>query len=325
MSNITKTKITQISKELCECNKILKERLFAFSNYKISFNPNFGPQIDIDLSDIKYEDCIDKFDESTEEYIYCDISTAITKYSSIFLDYFSKLIKSNENKYISLNTALFNNGVFIYIRKNFKDIKIKRSKIFHSIDRTLIVLDENSSLKYDEVMKTLKGSFCISVVEIFLNKNSKLIYSTRQNFNSNVSHLSIKRAICDHSKIIINEKNIGSNISMSYPKCILKNKCYGKINIDVKSSKNSIKDVGYNIKHVGSNSKSIVNFNGYVKDGSSLTCRGNVIIDDASDKCVSTINSKMIVEDSTCVCNVIPVNISCNKSSYINYNSCIND
>lgn len=325
MNNITKTRITQISKELGEGSKLLKERLSAFSNYKVSFNPSFGPQIDIDLCDIKYEKCLESFDESTDEYIYCDISTAINKYNELFMSYFAKVIKNDENKYVSLNTALFNNGIFIYLKKNIKNIKIKRNKSYCSIDRTLIVLDENASLKYDECMKKLNNNFCISVVEIFLSKNSKLIYNTKQNFDSTVNYLSIKRALCDNSKIIINEKNIGSHISMSYPKCIFKNGCYGKINIDVMACDNSIKDVGYNVRHVGSKSKSVVKFNGNVSECANLICRGSVIIGDDANKCISDVNSSVSLNGSNNNCDIIPINISCNSSSYINYVSSINE
>ena len=49
--------------------------------------------------------------------IFASLHTALTDYPDLFRKYFSQLVALNESKFSSLHYSLFNNGVFVYIRR----------------------------------------------------------------------------------------------------------------------------------------------------------------------------------------------------------------
>lgn len=318
--SITKKKITDISKERGEPSKLLKYRLDAFTSYKNSFYPTFGPIIEFDLDDIKYTFDLGKcFDLSTEDYIYCDINTAISKYSDLFFKYFNKLINFDENRFTALNASLFNDGIFIYIKKN-KNIKLFNNNVMNMFNRTLIVIEDNSIFEYGTEYLNSNGIINCSVTEIFLGKNSKLIYDTLQDLPKDVNNLVVKRAsVDDNSTIVFNDVNIGSKVSMTYPKCLLKNNSKEIYNCFVKSDEGQIQDIGYNIRHKGTNSSSLVNVKTNCSKSGNITLRGNVTIEENAlySNCDVLYNACLL--ESMCNCDFVPNNVVLNEKSSINH------
>lgn len=317
--SITKKKISEVSKERSEPSKLLKYRLDAFTSYKNSFYPTFGPAIDFDLNDIKYTFDLGRcFDLSNSEYIYCDINTAIIKYSDLFFKYFNKLISFDENKFTALNTSLFNDGIFIYVKEN-KKIKLFNNDSVNAFNRNLIVLEDNSILEYDNELNN-NGVINCSVIEMFLGKNSKFIYDTLQDLPKNVNNFIVKRALVeDNSIMVFNDINVGAKISMTYPKCLLKNNSKGVYNCYINAEKKQTQDIGYNIRHKGVNSSSCVNVKTNCKIEGSVVCRGNVNIEQDAlySKCDIVYNACLL--ENMCNCDFIPNNVVLNNTSNIEH------
>ena len=93
-------------------------------------------------------------------------------------------------------------------------------------ERTLIIVDNNSELHYIEgctAKEYTDSSLHAAVVEIFVGKNSTCRYSTIQNWATNVNNLVTKRALVEENGTMEwIDGNIGSNVTMKYPACILK-------------------------------------------------------------------------------------------------------
>ena len=173
-----KEHINKISKY--EPSDFKQFRLNSYEMFKSSFNPIYGPIIKEDFDKYDYENThlnIDKYDDGV---IYCDINTASTKYKNLFDKYFNNIIKYDEHKYTMFNSAMFCGGMFIYIPKNKKNISLD-IKCVNPIERTIIVVDENSSLEINEFINNNKNILNNYVVEIYVNKNAKLIYTSNQN------------------------------------------------------------------------------------------------------------------------------------------------
>ena len=164
--------------------------------------------------------------------IFTSIEDAFTRHRDLIDKYFSKIVSPKENKFTALNGAVFSGGSFIYIPKNTKlDRPLQSyfrisSKDLGQFERTLIIVDDNSSLHYIEgcTAKSYSTSnLHAAVVEIYVGKNSTCRYSTIQNWATNVYNLVTKRALVEEGGTMEwIDGNIGSSKTMKYPCCVLK-------------------------------------------------------------------------------------------------------
>ncbi|MGN1311489.1 MAG: Fe-S cluster assembly protein SufB, partial [Bacilli bacterium] len=113
--------------------------------------------------------------------IFMDTDSALREYPHLFKKYFNTLVKYNENKFTALNGAVWSGGTFIYIPPNTTlDRPLQsyfriNSKNMGQFERTLIIVDDNSSVHYIEGCTAptyTEDSLHAAVVEIFVGKNS---------------------------------------------------------------------------------------------------------------------------------------------------------
>ena len=115
------------------------------------FLDGVGAQYD---SEVIYHNMNKELEE--KNIIFLDTDTALKKYPELFKRYFNTLVKYNENKFTALNGAVWSGGTFIYIPKNTHlDRPLQsyfriNSKNMGQFERTLIIVDDNSSLHYIE-------------------------------------------------------------------------------------------------------------------------------------------------------------------------------
>ena len=174
-------------------------------------------------------------DLAKQGVIFTDIETAIREHSDLVKQYFGKLIPPTDNKFAALNNTAFSGGTFIYVPPcvhvtiplhAYFRINAER---FGQFERTLIVVDEGASVHYIEgctAPNYSTSSLHAAVVEIFAKRNSKVRYTTIQNWATNVFNLTTKRALAEENAIIEwVDGNIGSGVTMKYPCVILKGRC----------------------------------------------------------------------------------------------------
>ena len=181
-------------------------------------------------SEVIYHNMIDELEK--KHVIFTSIDDAIKRYPDLVKKYFGKIVSFTENKFAALNAAVFSGGSFIYVPKNtVLDRPLQsyfriNSKNMGQFERTLIIVDDNSSLHYVEgctAPSYSESSLHAAIVEIYVGKNAKCRYSTVQNWATNVYNLVTKRAVVDDNGVMEwIDGNIGSKVTMKYPCCVLK-------------------------------------------------------------------------------------------------------
>lgn len=378
---LNEEKIKMISELKNEPKWMLDYRLDSYKKFKNSKDPSFGPQIKLNLNDIRYYKSINKeltndwnrvdgsirktfsdigLQKAEEEYlagvhvqyesealyhnmlkelnekkvIFLDTDTALKKYPEIFEKYFGTLVKNDDNKYASLNGSVWSGGTFIYVPPHTKlDRPLQsyfriNSKDMGQFERTLIIVDEGSSLHYIEGCTAptySSDSLHAAVVEIFVEKGAKCRYTTIQNWSNDVYNLVTKRALVEESGVMEwIDGNIGSKVTMKYPACVLKGD-YSKgscITIAVATGK-QIQDTGAKMIHLGKHTKSNILSKSIARSGGNASYRGLVKITRNATDSYANVKCDTILLDEKSKSDTFPTNTCHNGSSFIEHEATV--
>ena len=266
--------------------------------------------------------------------IFMDTDSALREYPELFKKYFNTLVKYNENKFTALNGAVWSGGTFIYIPPNTElDRPLQsyfriNSKNMGQFERTLIVVDDNSSLHYIEgctARNYTSSNLHAAVVEIYVGKNSTCRYSTIQNWSGNVYNLVTKRAIVLEGGLMEwIDGNIGSKVNMKYPSCILSGDgAVGKTISVAIASKNQKQDTGAKMLHLAPNTKSYIISKSIASNGGEANYRGKVFIDKKANNSKSIIKCDTIILDEKSKSDTIPQNIVNNSTSFLEHEATV--
>ena len=274
-------------------------------------------------------------DELTKKnVIFTSIEEGLKKYPDIARKYFGKIVSNADNKYASLNSSVFSGGSFIYIPPHTElDRPLQsyfriNSRSMGQFERTLIIVDDDSSLHYIEgctAPNYSESSLHAAVVEIYVGKGSKCRYSTIQNWATNVYNLVTKRALVDENGTMEwIDGNIGSKVTMKYPCCVLKgdNSNGTCITISVASS-NQEQDSGARMIHLGKNTKSNIISKSIARNGGNATYRGKVLINAGATNSIGNVKCDTLILDEKSKSDTIPVNSCFNLSSSIEHEATV--
>ena len=266
--------------------------------------------------------------------IFTSIDDAIKRYPDLVKKYFGKIVSNSENKFAALNGAVFSGGSFIYVPPNtVLDRPLQsyfriNAKNMGQFERSLIIVDDNSSLHYIEgctAPSYSESALHAAVVEIYVGKNSKCRYSTIQNWATNVYNLVTKRALVEESGLMEwVDGNIGSSKTMKYPACILKgNYSEGTcITISMASNDQEI-DSGARMIHIGKNTRSNIVSKSIASTGGNATYRGKVLITPEATNSSSIVQCDTLILDEFSKSDTIPVNSCFNLSSNIEHEATV--
>ena len=277
-------------------------------------------------SEVIYHNMIKELND--KNVIFTSIDDAIKKYPNLVKKYFGKLVSNSDNKFSALNGCVFSGGSFIYVPKN---TTLKRplqsyfrinSKDMGQFERTLIIVDDNSSLHYIEGCTAptySSSSLHAAVVEIFVGKNSKCRYSTIQNWAVNVNNLVTKRALVEENgSMEWIDGNIGSLNTMKYPTCILKGDNAKGTCITISlASKNQFQDTGSRMIHIGKNTHSKIISKSIALNGGNATYRGKIDIKKSAINSEASLKCDTLILDDTSKSDTYPTNINNNSTSNI--------
>lgn len=266
--------------------------------------------------------------------IFCDTDTALKKYPHLFKEYFNNLVKYDENKYTALNSAVWSGGTFIYVPPHTKiDRPLQsyfriNSKNMGQFERTIIIVDEYSSLHYMEGCTAptyTSDSLHAAVVEIYVKKGAKCRYTTIQNWSNDVYNLVTKRAIVEEDGLMEwIDGNIGSKINMKYPSCILVgNRAKGNCISIAVATKGQIQDAGAKMIHLAPNTTSNIISKSIAANGGDATYRGTVKIDKKAINSKSIVKCDTIIIDDESRSDTIPINRVDNDSSNIEHEATV--
>ena len=283
-------------------------------------------------SEVIYHNMIEELEK--KNVIFTSIEDAIKRYPDLVKKYFGKIVSYAENKFAALNAAVFSGGSFIYVPKNtVLDRPLQsyfriNSKNMGQFERTLIIVDDNSSLHYVEgctAPSYSESSLHAAIVEIYVGKNSKCRYSTVQNWATNVYNLVTKRALVDEAGVMEwIDGNIGSKVTMKYPCCVLKgdNSKGTCITISVAKSGQE-QDSGARMIHIGKNTKSNIVSKSIAGNGGNATYRGKVEIKKNALNSDAMVKCDSLILDDKSMSDTIPTNIVGNITSNIEHEATV--
>ena len=283
-------------------------------------------------SEVIYHKMLEELEK--KNVVFTSIEMAMKNYPELVKKYFGKIVNSSENKFAALNSAVFSGGSFIYIPPNttlerpLQSYFRINSKNMGQFERTLIIVDDNSSLHYVEGCTAptySESSLHAAVVEIYVGKNSRCRYSTIQNWAPNVYNLVTKRALVDDGgSMEWIDGNIGSRVTMKYPCCVLKgdNSTGTCITISVATNEQE-QDSGARMIHLGKNTKSNIISKSIARSGGNATYRGKVLINSGAVNSISNVKCDTLILDELSKSDTIPVNSCFNKTSSIEHEATV--
>ena len=124
------------------------------------------------------------------------LQTAFKQHAELIKNYFNRLIKKSDNPLNMLNTALFADGLFVYVPNNVKNFKLQLThKLDTKVDalvnvRNLIIVEENAQIDiiHCDDSNMHRSHFATFVSEVFVKEKAELNWYKYQNIN-NISAL----------------------------------------------------------------------------------------------------------------------------------------
>jgi Fe-S cluster assembly protein SufD len=134
--------------------------------------------------------------------VFTDLRTAVVEHEELVRQHLYGVVNATQTKYTALNSALWNNGTFVYVPRDVEvalplgafttadrgGLGLGRTLIVVDVNAKLTFLDEFTSEPFDERM------FFDAATEIFLKDGAKLRYVSLQNWSRNVAHIHKQRA-----------------------------------------------------------------------------------------------------------------------------------
>ncbi len=241
--------------------------------------------------------------------IFVDTDTGLREHEDLFREYFTSVIPAGDNKFASLNTAVWSGGSFIYVPPGVHiDIPLQayfriNTENMGQFERTLIIADEGSSVHYVEgctapIYKS--DSLHSAVVEIIVKKNARVRYTTIQNWSNNVYNLVTKRATCaEGATMEWIDGNIGSKVTMKYPAVyLLGEHSKGETLSIAFAGEGQHQDAGAKMVHAAPNTSSTIVSKSVARGGGRTSYRGLVQVMEGATNSRSTVRCDALLVDT---------------------------
>src|ERR671922_1356290 len=240
--------------------------------------------------------------------IFLDMDGGLREHEDLVKEYFGKVIPQNDNKFAALNSAVWSGGSFIYVPPGVS-IEMPLQAYFRinaenmgQFERTLIIVDEGAYVHYVEGCSApiyTRDSLHSAVVEIIAKKNSRVRYTTIQNWSNNVYNLVTKRAAA-HEDAVMEwiDGNIGSKVTMKYPSIYLLGKgARGEVLSVAFAGKGQHTDAGGKAIHAAPHTTSVITSKSVSKDGGRTGYRGLVRVEPDAHHAKSNVRCDALILD----------------------------
>lgn len=249
--------------------------------------------------------------------VFLSMDEGLQKYPELVKEYFGTIIPINEHKFVSLNSAVWSGGCFIYVPPKVS-ISLPLQAYFRinaknigQFERTLIIADEGSFVHYIEGCTSpvyTTDSLHAGVVEIIVKKGARVRYTTVQNWSKNVYNLVTKRAKVEENGIMEwVDFNNGSKLTMKYPSALLVGKGAKVEMLSLAmAGAGQQQDTGGKAVHLASQTSSIIRSKSFSHHGGITSYRGLVkIAPRVKDVKSKTVCQALILDDKS-VSNTYP-------------------
>lgn len=249
--------------------------------------------------------------------IFCDTDSALKEYPDLFRKYFGTVVPASDNKFAALNTAVWSGGSFIYVPPGVR-VEIPLQAYFRinaqnmgQFERTLIIADEGSYVHYVEGCTApiyASDSLHSAVVELIALKDSRIRYTTIQNWSNNVYNLVTKRAVA-HEGATVEwvDGNIGSKVTMKYPSVYMVGRGARADILSIAfAGKGQHQDAGGKVVHAAPETTSKIVSKSISKDGGRTTYRGLVQVMKGATNCASRVECDALMFGSDSQSDTFP-------------------
>jgi Fe-S cluster assembly protein SufB len=217
--------------------------------------------------------------------IFLDMDSGLREHPDLVREYFGTIIPPEDNKFASLNSAVWSGGSFIYVPPGVHvDLPLQayfriNAKNMGQFERTLIIADEGSYVHYVEgctAPSYSTDSLHSAVVEIVIKRDARVRYTTIQNWSRNVYNLVTKRAAAyEHATMEWVDCNLGSKLTMKYPSVwLLGEGAHGEVLSIAFAGQGQHLDAGGKMVHVAPHTSSVITNKSISKGGGRTTYRG---------------------------------------------------
>ena len=249
--------------------------------------------------------------------LFCDMDTALREYPELVQEHFGTIIPPGDNKFASLNSAVWSGGSFIYVPPGVSvDMPLQayfriNAENMGQFERTLIIADEGSQVHYIEGCSApvyASDSLHSAVVEILVKKSARVTYTTIQNWSNNVYNLVTKRAKVEaegHMEWI--DGNIGSRLTMKYPAVVMVGpKASGEVLSVAFAGPGQHQDAGAKMTHAAPETTSKIVSKSISSGGGRTSYRGLVRVEDDAYGCRSHVQCDALILDEDSVSDTYP-------------------
>jgi len=247
-------------------------------------------------------------DLAEQGVLFLDTDSGLREHEDLFREYFGTVIPIGDNKFASLNTAVWSGGSFIYVPKGV-NVEIPLQAYFRintenmgQFERTLIIADEGSSVHYVEgctapIYKS--DSLHSAVVEIVVKKDARVRYTTIQNWSNNVYNLVTKRtSVAAGGRMEWIDGNIGSKVTMKYPACyLLGERAHGETLSIAFAGPGQHQDAGAKMVHAAPNTTSQIISKSVARGGGRTSYRGLVQVQEGATGTKATVKCDALLVD----------------------------
>ena len=241
--------------------------------------------------------------------IFVDTDTGLREHEELFREYFGTVIPVGDNKFASLNSAVWSGGSFIYVPKGVHiDIPLQayfriNTENMGQFERTLIIADEDSYVHYVEGCTApiySSDSLHSAVVEIIVKKNARVRYTTIQNWSNNDYNLVTKRATAAQGATMEwVDGNIGSKVTMKYPAVYLMGEhAKGETLSIAFAGAGQHQDAGAKMVHAAPYTSSSIVSKSVARGGGRTSYRGLVQVLEGSHHSASTVRCDALLVDT---------------------------
>src|SRR5438309_7954106 len=240
--------------------------------------------------------------------IFTDMDTALREHPELVRAWFGKIIPPNDNKFSSLNSAVWSGGSFIYVPPGV-EVEMPLQAYFRinaenmgQFERTLIIADEGAKVHYIEGCSApvyTSDSLHSAVVELIALPGSRITYTTIQNWSANVYNLVTKRARAEtESRVEWIDGNIGSRLTMKYPSVYLMGpKASGEVLSVAYAGAGMHQDAGAKMVHAAPETTSQIISKSICKDGGRTSYRGLVRVEEGAHGVKSHVRCDALILD----------------------------
>jgi len=227
--------------------------------------------------------------------IFCSISEALQEHPDLVRKYLGSVIPNSDNKFATLNAAVFSDGSFVYVPPGVR-CPMELSTYFRinaentgQFERTLIIADKGSHVSYLEgctAPQRDENQLHAACVELIALEDAEIKYSTVQNWypgdengKGGIYNFVTKRADCRgaRSKVMWTQVETGSAITWKYPSCILRgDDSQGEFYSIAIANNAQQADTGTKMIHLGRNTRSRIVSKGISAGRAQNTYRGLV-------------------------------------------------